>query len=73
MRDDALHLLELLSERFWQSAAAPKSPARMLGGFSEVWAAAVEPAATAGNRPPEVSEEGWVQCNACLSWWPEQR
>lgn len=40
MRDDSLHLLELLSERFWRSAITPRTPDGGLApaGGSGIWA-----------------------------------
>lgn len=59
VREDALHLLELLSERFWRSAVTPRTPDGGLtpAGGSGIWALPVESAdsATAGGSLPQVS------------------
>lgn len=57
MREDALHLLELLSERFWRSAVTPRTPDAVLGpppGGSGVWAVPAETTAGAGGSPAQV-------------------
>lgn len=58
VREDSLHLLELLSERFWRSAVTPRTPDGGMtpAGGSGIWALPVETAdsATAGGSLPQV-------------------
>ena len=58
MREDALHLLQLLSERSWRSAITPRTPDDGLapGGGSGVWSLPVAGVDTidAGSSLPQV-------------------
>ena len=60
MREDALHLLQLLSERAWRSATTPRTPDGGLapGGGSGVWSLPVAgvDTADAGSSLPQVGE-----------------
>jgi hypothetical protein len=60
VREDALHLLQLLSERAWRSAVTPRTPDGGLapGGGSDVWSLPVAgvDTADAGSSLPQVGE-----------------